>query len=349
MAKIGIMTGGGDCPGLNPVIRAVVRKGLKEGYQIIGIKNGWKGLIENDTIPLNLETVSGILPKGGTILGTSRTNPYKKEGELQKLKENYKKLGLDALIAVGGEDTLGVAAKLIQDGLTNVVGVPKTIDNDLSCTDYTFGFDTAVNTAMECIDKLHTTAESHQRIIVVEVMGRHAGWIALEAGISGGADVILIPELPIDVDEVCAMIKNRHSRGKTFSIIVVAEGAAFKQGLVTQEQKLDEFGHVRLGGIGELLGQEIEKRTGFETRVSVLGHIQRGGTPTAFDRMLGTRFGVKALDLVKDKKFGRMAALVGNKIIDVPLADAVSALKTVDMELYEIAKVFLADCDFRKG
>ena len=341
MAKIGILTGGGDCPGLNPVIRAVVRRSINEGFEVIGFKNGWKGLIEKDTIPLTLETVSGILPKGGTILGTSRTNPYKKENGVQKVKDNFKALGLDALIAVGGEDTLGVASKLTKDGIPNIVGVPKTIDNDLSSTDYTFGFDTALNTAMECIDKLHTTAESHHRIIVVEVMGRHAGWIAVEAGIAGGADVILIPEIPIDIEEVCSIIKKRHSRGKTFSIVVVAEGAQFKKdGFVTQEQKLDEFGHVRLGGIGEMLGAEIEKRTGYETRVSVLGHIQRGGTPTAFDRILGTRFGVKAVELVIKKTFGRMVALSGNKIIDVPLEQAVAALKTVDSEFYEIARVF---------
>jgi len=243
-------------------------------------------------------------------------------------------------VAVGGEDTLGVASKLFQDGLA-VVGVPKTIDNDLSATDYTFGFDTALNVAMECIDRLHTTAESHHRVIVAEVMGRHAGWIAIEAGIAGGADVILIPEKPIDLDEVCKIIKHRHERGKTFSIVVVAEGAQFKDGtMVTQEQKLDAFGHVRLGGIGENLGELIEKRTGFETRVSVLGHIQRGGSPTAFDRVLGTRFGVKAVELVINKKFGQMVALAGNKIIDVPLTEAVKDLKTVDSELYDIAKVF---------
>ncbi|MFZ2385255.1 MAG: ATP-dependent 6-phosphofructokinase [Candidatus Omnitrophota bacterium] len=340
MKKVGILTGGGDCPGLNPVIRAVVRKGLLEGYEITGIKNGWKGLIEDDTMPLTIDTVSGILPKGGTILGTSRTNPYKKENGVEKVKENFAKMGLDALIAVGGEDTLGVAAKLFKDGI-NVVGVPKTIDNDLSCTDYTFGFDTALNVAMECIDRLHTTAESHHRIIVAEVMGRHAGWIAVEAGIAGGADVILIPEIPIDLEEVCSIVNKRHQRGKTFSIVVVAEGAQFKEGtFVTQEQELDDFGHVRLGGIGEKLGQEIEKRTGFETRVSVLGHIQRGGSPTAFDRVLGTRFGVKAVELLKEKKFGRMAALAGNKIVDVPLSDAVKELKTVDKEFYDIAKVF---------
>jgi len=341
MARIGILTGGGDCPGLNPVIRAVVRKALLEGYEIVGIKNGWKGLVENDTMPLNMSAVSGILPKGGTILGTSRTNPYKKQGDVEKVKDSFKKIGLDALVAVGGEDTLGVASKLVKDGLPNIVGVPKTIDNDLSATDYTFGFDTALNVAMECIDRLHTTAESHHRIIVAEVMGRHAGWIAIEAGIAGGADVILIPEIPIDVDEVCKIIKKRHERGKTFSIVVVAEGAQFKDGsMITQEQKLDSFGHVRLGGVGEDLAAQIEKRTGFETRVSVLGHIQRGGSPTAFDRVLGTRFGVKAVDLIKNKKFGRMVALAGIKIIDVPLEEAVKALKTVDMELYDIAKVF---------
>lgn len=340
MARIGILTGGGDCPGLNPVIRAVVRKALLAGYEIIGIKNGWKGLVENDTMPLNINTISGILPKGGTILGTSRTNPYKKEGDLQKVKDNFKKMSLDALVAVGGEDTLGVASKLFKEGLP-IVGVPKTIDNDLSATDYTFGFDTALNVAMECIDRLHTTAESHHRIIIAEVMGRHAGWIAIEAGIAGGADVILIPEIPIDIDEVCSIIKQRHGRGKTFSIVVVAEGAQFKDGtMVTQEQKLDAFGHVRLGGIGENLAELIEKRTGFETRVSVLGHIQRGGSPTAFDRVLGTRFGVKAVELIMAKKFGQMVALAGNKIIDVSLEEAVKDLKTVDMELYNIAKVF---------
>ncbi|OGX44855.1 MAG: pyrophosphate--fructose-6-phosphate 1-phosphotransferase [Omnitrophica WOR_2 bacterium RIFCSPLOWO2_12_FULL_51_8] len=341
MKKIGILTGGGDCPGLNPVIRAVVRKCFLEGYEITGIKNGWNGLIDGDSVKLDLLSVSGILPKGGTILGTSRTNPYKKEGGLEKVKENFKKLGLDALIAVGGEDTLGVASKLIKDGIPNIIGVPKTIDNDLSATDYTFGFDTALNTATECIDKLHTTAESHHRIIVVEVMGRHAGWIATEAGIAGGADIILIPELPIDIEEICALLRRRHQRGKTFSIVVVAEGAQFKEGsFVLQERRLDEFGHVRLGGIGEALAAQIEKITGYETRVSVLGHIQRGGTPTAFDRVLGTRFGVKAVELAKDKKFGRMVALAGNKVIDVRLEEAVGTLKTVDMELYEIAKVF---------
>lgn len=341
MSKLGILTGGGDCPGLNPVIRAVVRKALLSGFETIGIKNGWKGMIENDTVPLNIDSVSGILPKGGTILGTSRTNPYTKPDDVAKVKATFKKLGLDALIAVGGEDTLGVAAKLTKDGIPNIVGVPKTIDNDLSCTDYTFGFDTAINIVMECLDRLHTTADSHHRVMVAEIMGRHAGWIALEAGIAGGADVILIPEKPIDMDEVCAIIKKRDARGKTFSIVAAAEGAQFKdKDLVTQEKKLDAFGHVRLGGVGEILANEIEKRTGFETRMTVFGHIQRGGSPTAFDRVLGTRFGVKAVELIINKEFGKMAALSGNKIIAVPLADAVKELKTVDDELYEVAKVF---------
>jgi len=339
--KVGILTGGGDCPGLNPVIRAVVRKGLLEGYEFVGIKNGWKGLVQADTMPLDAKAVAGILPRGGTILGTSRTNPYKKEEDLKKVKENFKKLGLDALVAIGGEDTLGVASKLTKDGIPNIVGVPKTIDNDLSATDYTFGFGTALNIAMECIDRLHTTAESHHRVMVVEIMGRHAGWIALEAGIAGGADIVLIPEFPVDLKEVCDTVKRRKQQGKNYTIIAISEGAHFKEGqMVLQEQKLDSFGHVRLGGIGEILAAEVEKETGCESRVTVLGHIQRGGTPTAFDRILGTRFGVKAAELIKLKKFGRMVALAGTKIIDVPLADAVKELKLVDKELYDITKVF---------
>jgi 6-phosphofructokinase 1 len=338
--KIGILTGGGDCPGLNSVIRAVVREAIGGGDEVIGIKYGWKGLLEKDYKKLDLFSVSGILPKGGTILGTSRTNPYKKENGPEIVKRNVKELDLDSLIAIGGEDTLGVANKLYKEGL-NIVGVPKTIDNDLSATDFTFGFDTAVNIVMECIDRLHTTAESHNRIMVVEVMGRHAGWIATYAGIAGGADFILIPEIPIDVDEVCQSIINRHNRGKNFSIVVVAEGAAFKdKSLFTQERKLDEFGHVRLGGIGHALGEIIEKRTGFETRVTVLGHIQRGGSPTAFDRILGTRFGVKAYQLVKEGRFGKMASLQGNEVVDVPLEEATAQLKRVDLRLYEIAKIF---------
>ncbi len=338
--KIGILAGGGDCPGLNSVIRAVVRQALHLGIEVTGVKNGWKGLIEKDVIPLDLQSVSGILPRGGTILNTSRTNPYKEPSRVNQVKANFKALQLDALIAVGGEDTLGVAAKLVKEGLP-VVGIPKTIDNDLSETDYTFGFDTAVNTAMESIDRLHTTAESHHRIMVVEVMGRHAGWIAVHAGIAGGADYILVPELPIVIDDVCAAIKKRHSRGKTFSIIVVAEGAEFKQGeVVLQDKKLDAFGHVRLGGIGEQLAGLIENETGFETRVTVLGHIQRGGSPTAFDRVLGTRFGVKAVELVVKGEYGKMVSLKGNAIVSVPIEAAVKQLKTLDMELYDIAKIF---------
>jgi len=357
--RIGILTGGGDCAGLNPAIKWVVKTALDERlqksrriqYEVIGIRDGWKGLVHPDadadapasrTLVLTEEMVRTWDRNGGTNLGTSRTNPYDpKNNRSATVLGNIERLDLNYLIAIGGEDTLGVASKLIKEGVTNIVGVPKTIDNDLSATDYTFGFDTALNIAMECIDRLHTTAESHHRVMVVEVMGRHAGWIAIESGIAGGADIILIPELPIDIDEVCALIKKRHSRGKTFSIVVVAEGAQFKQGtIVTQEEKLDEFGHVRLGGIGNTLADEIGKRTGYETRVSVLGHIQRGGSPTAFDRVLGTRFGVKAVELVKNKKFGRMVALSGLKIIDVSIEDAVKQLKTVDMDLYEIAKVF---------
>ena len=338
--RVGVLTGGGDCPGLNPVIRAVTRRAINSGLSVIGIRNGWQGLIEGDTVPLDLQSVSGILPKGGTILGTSRTNPYNQPEDHAKLVQNISRLRLDALIAIGGEDTLGVATKLAKEGV-KLVGVPKTIDNDLSATDYTFGFDTAVNIAMEAIDRLHTTAESHHRIMVAEVMGRHAGWIATYAGIAGGADVILIPEVPIDIEEVCGIIKQRHGRGKDFSIIVIAEGAQFKAGTdVAREEKLDAFGHVRLGGIGDLLGRMIEQRTGFETRVTVLGHIQRGGSPTAFDRVLGTRFGVKAVELVLEGKFGQMVSLQGTEIRAIPLDQATGALKTVDRDLFEIAKIF---------
>ena len=338
MEKIGILTGGGDCPGLNPVIRAVVRRSEMEGWEVLGFRNGWKGMIDNEFVILDEQSVSGILPKGGTILGTSRTNPYKKEGDVDRLKSNFTKHGLKALVAVGGEDTLGVANRLSEEGLP-IVGVPKTIDNDLNATDYTFGFDTAVNIAMECIDRLHTTAESHNRVMVVEIMGRHAGWIALEAGLAGGADVILIPEFPIDIDEVCAVIKRRHSRGKTFSIVAVAEGAKLS-GKEVAEEKLDQFGHVRLGGIGQVVGELIEKKTGYETRVTVLGHIQRGGSPTAFDRVLGTRFGVHAVELVKEKKFGLMVSLRGREIKEVPLAEAVKQIKTVDKKFYQLARTF---------
>ena len=337
---IGALTGGGDCPGLNPVIRAVTRRAIQAGLNVIGIRNGWKGLITGEAVPLDLHSVSGILPKGGTILGTSRTNPLKHPEDLAKLQENLKRLQLDALIAVGGEDTLGVAAKLVKEGI-KIVGVPKTIDNDLSATDYTFGFDTAVNIAMEAIDRLHTTAESHHRIMVAEVMGRHAGWIATCAGIAGGADVILIPEEPISLDAVCDLIKKRHARGKDFSIVVVAEGARFdKDANIVVEEKLDEFGHVRLGGIGHILGNLIEQKTGYETRVTVLGHLQRGGSPTAFDRILGTRFGVKAVELVLEGKFGSMVSLQGSRVVAVPIDQATGALKTVDLELYNLSKIF---------
>ncbi|MBI4115802.1 MAG: 6-phosphofructokinase [Candidatus Omnitrophica bacterium] len=339
MEEIGILTGGGDCPGLNPVIRAVVKRAHLEGWKVLGLRNGWKGMIEDEFLILDARSVSGILPKGGTILGTSRTNPYKKAGDVEKVKSNFSKHNLKALIAIGGEDTLGVAQKLYQEGL-HVVGIPKTIDNDLSATDYTFGFDTAVNIAMECIDRLHTTAESHNRVMVVEIMGRHAGWIALEAGLAGGADLILIPEVPVDIAWVCDVIKRRHARGKTFSIVAVAEGTTLKDGDEVAERKFDAFGHERLGGIGQVIGELIEKKTGYETRVTVLGHIQRGGSPTAFDRVLGTRFGVKAVELVKEGKFGFMVSLKGRQIVSVPLADAVKQLKLVDKELYDLAKIF---------
>jgi 6-phosphofructokinase 1 len=337
--KIGILTGGGDCPGLNPVIRAVVRTALRDNWEAVGFRNGWKGLVENDIIALTERSVSGILHRGGTVLGTSRTNPYKNESDIQKVRQNFKANGLHALIAVGGEDTLGVAAKLAKEGFP-VVGVPKTIDNDLACTDFTFGFDTAVNVAMECIDRLHTTAESHNRVIVVEIMGRHAGWISLYAGLAGGADVILIPEKPINIDEVCESIRKRHSKGKLFSIVAVAEGAQFADKDITKEDKLDQFGHVRLGGIGQVLADLIEKKTGFEARVTVLGHIQRGGSPSAFDRVLGTRFGYKAVELIEQGKFGHMVSLQGNDIAAVPLEDATKSLKLVPNELYDLAKIF---------
>ncbi len=343
--KVGVLTGGGDCPGLNPVIRAVVRKGIDVyNFDMVGLYHGWAGLLNMDSGPLDLRTVSGILPRGGTILGTSRTNPAKVEGGYEKAKENFKKMGLDALIAIGGEDTLGVANKLNKIGVP-VVGVPKTIDNDLSATDFTFGFDTSVNIIMEAIDRLHTTAESHDRVLVVEVMGRHAGWLAVYGGMAGGADVILIPEEPFDLHDVCDHLKKRHSRGKNFSIVVAAEGAQPRAGaeggeFFTKDKTLDSFGHVKLGGVGDTLAKAIEKKTGFETRSVVLGHIQRGGSPTAFDRVLGTRFGIAAIDLVNKKDFGKMVALQGNKIVPVHLDKAVAKLKTVDKELFDIAKVF---------
>lgn len=338
-SQIGVLTGGGDCPGLNAVIRAVVKGSAKKGWPIIGFKYGWKGMVDNETVALDDRSVSGILHRGGTILGTSRTNPYKNPDHIEKVKQAFKANNLEALIAVGGEDTLGVAAKLAKEKFP-VVGVPKTIDNDLACTDFTFGFDTAVNIAMECIDRLHTTAESHNRVMVVEIMGRHAGWIAIYAGLAGGADVILIPEIPVNIEAVCNIIKGRHSRGKLFSIIAVAEGAKFAGKDVTQEEKLDQFGHVRLGGVGQILAELIEQRTGYETRVTVLGHIQRGGSPTAFDRVLGTRFGIGVLKLVEEKKFGYMVSLQGNNIVPVRLEEATGSLKLVPPDLYQLSQIF---------
>jgi 6-phosphofructokinase 1 len=339
--RIGVLTGGGDCPGLNAVIRAVVRKGIDHyGDEFVGLKHGWAGLLEMEAMDLDRGAIRGILHMGGTILHSSRTNPEKEEGGYERAIENFKNLDLDALIAIGGDDTLGVALKLYEKGL-NIVGVPKTIDNDISATDMTFGFDTAVSVATEAIDRLHTTAESHHRCLVVEVMGRHAGWIATHAGIAGGADAILIPEKPFDMDEVVGLIKHRAKMGIFFSIVVVAEGAVPKEtGMITQAKETDAFGNVRLGGIGDVLAKEIEKRSGVETRATVLGHIQRGGTPTAFDRVLGTKYGVAAIDMVHDGKFGQMTSLQGTKVRPVPLEDGVKESKTVDEETYSIAKVF---------
>jgi len=341
MKKIGVLTGGGDCPGLNAVIRAVVRKSIQYEWEIIGIKNGWRGLINGEMELLTDYSVSGILPKGGTIIGSSRTNPFKNEGDVEKVLDNIKKFGIDAIVAIGGDDTLGVATKLHKMGIP-IVGVPKTIDNDLSGTDYTFGFDTAVSIVTEAIDRLHTTAESHHRVIVVEVMGRHAGWIATMAGIAGGADEILIPEEPFDIEEVCNNIEQRYSKGKTFSIIAVAEGAMPKHmdSVVTKTDKTDEFGHVQLGGISHFLAKEIEKRMNVEVRVTVLGYVQRGGSPTARDRILATRFGIAAVETLKNGDYGKMVALQGEKIIPIDLEQAISKSKMVDKELYNMAKVF---------
>ena len=342
---VGILTGGGDCPGLNAVIRAAVRKGITQyNYRFKGIQKGWKGMIECDWEPLGLEEISGILPKGGTILGTSRTNPFRESDGGELVADNMRRMKLNALIAIGGEDTLGVARKL-NDLDVPVVGVPKTIDNDLNGTDYTFGFDTAVNIVTEAIDRIHTTAESHNRVMVIEVMGRHSGWIALHAGLAGGADMILIPEQKYTIDEIVQTIQKRHSRGKDFSIVVVAEGVMLQaeeknDEFVVQEAGLDEFGHVKLGGIGQVICNEVEQRTGFETRVTVLGHLQRGGTPTAFDRVLGTRFGVAAIDLVQTENFGNMVSLQGNEIVSIPLSKAVDKLKVVDQDFYDLARVF---------
>ena len=334
--RLGLLTGGGDCPGLNAVIRAVVRKGI-DAYndQLVGFRDGWKGVLEDSFDPLTIDSTRGILPRGGTILGSSRTNPFKREDGVRLISETIRRNGLDGLIAIGGEDTLGAAQRLYAEGV-NVIGVPKTIDNDLGATDVTFGFDTALHVASEAIDRLHTTAESHHRILVVEVMGRHAGWIALHAGVAGGADVILIPEIPFDIDNVCRLIQRRHGRGRPFSIVVAAEGATPEEGTMSvSEGQRDEFGHPRLGGIGHRLEQEIEQRTGFETRATVLGHVQRGGTPTAFDRVLATRFGLAAIDAAHEGAWGMMTALRATRIELVPLAEAIIELRTVPVEEYE--------------
>ena len=339
--RVGVLTGGGDCPGLNAVIRAIVRKGTQEyGHRFLGFRDGWRGPLEGDTRQLDIPAVRGILPRGGTILGSSRTNPLKAENGVRRVKDNLAKHEVDALIAIGGEDTLGVAAALSGEYGVPCVGVPKTIDNDLSATDYTFGFDTAVNIAMEAIDRLHTTAESHRRALVIEVMGRHAGWIALHAGLAGGANVILIPEQRFDIEQVCAWVESRF-KIQYAPIVVVAEGAIPKDGdLVTKDSSLDSFGHVRLSGIGDWLAKKIEERTGKEARTTVLGHIQRGGTPSAFDRWLATRFGLHAIDAVHEKDFGQMVALRGTDIVRVPLAEATAKLKTVNPALYAEAGVF---------
>lgn len=340
---IGILTGGGDCPGLNAAIRAVVRHAIDTyGYRVTGILNGWSGLIENLYRPLDVDSVSGLLTKGGTILGTSRTNPFKLKGAPQKIVDNFKKENFDALIAIGGEDTLGVATRLYNEYNLPLVGIPKTIDNDLAGTDYTFGFYTAVSIATEAIDRLHSTAESHHRIMLVEVMGRHAGWIATYAGLASGADLILIPEEPFDIEEVCATLRKRHKRGRDFSIVVVAEGAVPKdtKQMVLKDYKVDDFGHVCLGGIGSILAEEIQKRMDIQTRYVILGYIQRGGTPVPFDRILASRYGFGAVNLIAEGEFGKMVALQGNKIVPVELKEATTRLKTVSKEIYELAKVF---------
>jgi 6-phosphofructokinase 1 len=340
--RIGMLTGGGDCPGLNAVIRAIVRRGIDgHGHAIIGFRDGWRGPLENAYEELTIESTRGILPRGGTILRSSRTNPFKYDDGPERVREHMDTLNLNGLIAIGGEDTLGAAARLHGEHGLPVIGVPKTIDNDLGGTDMTFGFDTAVQIASDAIDRLHTTAESHNRVMIVEVMGRHAGWIALYSGLAGGADVILIPERPFDIDEVCRLIRRRHSRGRFFSIVVVAEGALPQEGsMETVAAAEDEFGHVRLGGIGQRLEREIESRTGYESRATVLGHIQRGGTPTAFDRVLATRLGVAAVDAADEGKWGVMPALRGTRIQLVALSEAVADLRTVAAEDYAAAEVF---------
>lgn len=338
--KVGVLTGGGDCPGLNAVIRSVVRKGVQEyAFDFVGLRDGWLGALQGGVVPLDIPRVRGILPRGGTILGSSRTNPFKHEDGPRRVRDTLAAHGVDALVVIGGEDTLGVATELSRQGI-KLVGVPKTIDNDVSGTDWTFGFDTAVGIATEAIDRLHTTAESHMRTLVVEVMGRHSGWIALHAGVAGGANVILVPERPFDIDQVCGWVTNRFKINYA-PIVVVAEGAVPKEGqMILKDRTLDEFGHVRLSGIGEWLAREISERTGTDARTTVLGHIQRGGTPSAFDRWLATRFGLHAIDAVKDGAFGMMVALQGTRIVRLPLAEVTAKTKVVEPSLYDEFEVF---------
>ncbi|WP_458247467.1 6-phosphofructokinase [Streptomyces sp. MAI_2237] len=338
--KIAVLTGGGDCPGLNAVIRSVVRKGVQDyGFEFVGVRDGWLGALRNNMIPLDVSAVRGILPRGGTILGSSRTNPFKHEDGVRRIRETLAAHDVEAMIVIGGEDTLGAATELSRQGI-KLVGVPKTIDNDVAGTDYTFGFDTAVGIATEAIDRLHTTAESHMRTLVVEVMGRHSGWIALHAGVAGGANVILLPERPFDIDQVCAWVKKRFETNYA-PIVVAAEGAVPKEGeMVLKDQSHDEYGHVRLSGIGEWLAREIEGRTGTEARTTVLGHVQRGGIPSAFDRWLATRFGLHAVDAVKDGAFGTMVALRGTDIVRIPLDETRGRIKVVDPALYDEFEVF---------
>src|SRR5436189_1601305 len=338
--RVGVLTGGGDWPGLNAVIRATGRRVMVRGGEVVGVRDGWKGLVEGMFEPLGPREISGLLPRGGTIIGTTRTNPFKLEGGVDSVLATFRNAELDALVAIGGEDTLGVAARLYEEHDFPVVGVPKTIDNDLSATDYTFGFDTAVSVATEAIDRLHTTAESHNRVMVVEVMGRHTGWIAVVSGIAGGADMILIPEQPVSIEDACKELRHRHDRGKDFSIVVVSEGYELEG--MSEAQDVDQFGHISLSerGVGAALARQIESRTGYETRVTVLGHVQRGGSPTPRDRVLATRYGLKAADLVEERKFGRMAALHGDDIVDVPLAEATATLKTVPSDWWGVARAF---------
>lgn len=345
--KVAILTGGGDCPGLNAVIRAATLKLVRAGYEMVGVRHGWRGLLENEYMPLDIESTADILTKGGTILRTSRTNPIKQEGGVELIVDNLQKNDIWATIAIGGDDTLGVANKLHAEHSLNMVGVPKTIDNDLSGTDYTFGFDTAVQIATDCIDRLNTTAESHDRAIVVEIMGRHTGWITVMAGIAGGADVVMLPEFDISVTEVCDILKRQRAGGKNFNIIAVSEGAKLvtregEEKMVVQSDEVDAFGNVKLGGVAELLAKEIERRTGFETRATVLGHIQRGGTPTARDRILATRYGARAADMVIAGDWGNMAALQGDEIVPVPLSVAVGERKLVRPEYWDLARTFFA-------